>query len=117
MLYPSIAFFRLEYHVTESDSESACDAGYIVRIHLEKTGKGILIVTVILMALYFIFAHKHPFNLRYSHPAIQNMKYYVIAGEASGDLHASRLIREIKLIRPDAEFRCWGGDRCRKKAR
>lgn len=43
------------------------------------------------------------------------MKYYVIAGEASGDLHASRLIREIKLIRPDAEFRCWGGDRMQKE--
>jgi lipid-A-disaccharide synthase len=39
------------------------------------------------------------------------MKYYVIAGEASGDLHGSRLIREIKLLEPDAEFRCWGGDR------
>jgi lipid-A-disaccharide synthase len=39
------------------------------------------------------------------------MRYYVIAGEASGDLHGSRLIREIKLLDPDAEFRCWGGDR------
>jgi lipid-A-disaccharide synthase len=39
------------------------------------------------------------------------MKYYVIAGEASGDLHGSRLIREIKLLDPSAEFRCWGGDR------
>lgn len=39
------------------------------------------------------------------------MKYYVIAGEASGDLHGSRLIREIILLQPDAEFRCWGGDR------
>lgn len=42
------------------------------------------------------------------------MKYYVIAGEASGDLHGSRLIREIKLLEPDAEFRCWGGDRMQK---
>jgi len=39
------------------------------------------------------------------------MKYYVIAGEASGDLHGSRLIREISLLDPAAEFRCWGGDR------
>jgi lipid-A-disaccharide synthase len=39
------------------------------------------------------------------------MKYYVIAGEASGDLHGSRLIREILKREPDAEFRCWGGDR------
>ncbi len=39
------------------------------------------------------------------------MKYYVIAGEASGDLHASRLIREMKALDPQAQFRCWGGDR------
>lgn len=38
------------------------------------------------------------------------MKYYIIAGEASGDLHASNLILEIKKIDADAEFRCWGGD-------
>jgi lipid-A-disaccharide synthase len=38
------------------------------------------------------------------------MKYYIIAGEASGDLHASRLIRSIKQIQPDAVFRAWGGD-------
>lgn len=38
------------------------------------------------------------------------MKYYIIAGEASGDLHASNLILEIKKIDADAQFRCWGGD-------
>ena len=38
------------------------------------------------------------------------MKYYIIAGEASGDLHASNLMREIKGNDPGAEFRCWGGD-------
>lgn len=38
------------------------------------------------------------------------MKYYVIAGEASGDLHASNLIRAIKTTDPQAEFRVWGGD-------
>lgn len=38
------------------------------------------------------------------------MKYYVLAGEASGDLHASKLIREIRQIDPDAEFRGFGGD-------
>lgn len=38
------------------------------------------------------------------------MKYYIIAGEASGDLHGSNLIKEIKKINPEAEFRCWGGD-------
>jgi lipid-A-disaccharide synthase len=38
------------------------------------------------------------------------MKYYIIAGEASGDLHASNLIKEIALKDPDACFRAWGGD-------
>jgi lipid-A-disaccharide synthase len=38
------------------------------------------------------------------------MKYYIIAGEASGDLHASNLMREIKLLDQGALFRCWGGD-------
>ena len=38
------------------------------------------------------------------------MKYYVLAGEASGDLHASNLIKEIHLIDPDAQFRGFGGD-------
>jgi lipid-A-disaccharide synthase len=38
------------------------------------------------------------------------MKYYIIAGEASGDLHGSNLIREIKKLDPAAGIRCWGGD-------
>lgn len=38
------------------------------------------------------------------------MKYYVIAGEASGDLHGSNLIREIKKLDNIADIRCWGGD-------
>jgi lipid-A-disaccharide synthase len=38
------------------------------------------------------------------------MKYYIIAGEASGDLHGSNLIKELKKIDPQAEIRCWGGD-------
>ncbi len=38
------------------------------------------------------------------------MKYYLIAGEASGDLHGSNLIREIRKLDPTAVFRCWGGD-------
>jgi lipid-A-disaccharide synthase len=37
------------------------------------------------------------------------MKYYIIAGEASGDLHGSNLIREIKRKDPDALIRGWGG--------
>jgi lipid-A-disaccharide synthase len=38
------------------------------------------------------------------------MLYYIIAGEASGDLHASNLIKEIKSLDNEAKFRCWGGD-------
>lgn len=38
------------------------------------------------------------------------MKYYLIAGEASGDLHASRLMSAIKSNDPAAEFRFFGGD-------
>lgn len=38
------------------------------------------------------------------------MKYYIIAGEASGDLHGSNLMKELKKIDTQAEFRFWGGD-------
>ncbi len=38
------------------------------------------------------------------------MKYYIIAGEASGDLHGSNLIKELKKLDRNASFRCWGGD-------
>jgi lipid-A-disaccharide synthase len=38
------------------------------------------------------------------------MKYYLVAGEASGDLHGSNLIRELKLLDKNAVIRCWGGD-------
>jgi lipid-A-disaccharide synthase len=38
------------------------------------------------------------------------LKYYIIAGEASGDLHGSNLIKELKKNNPKANFRCWGGD-------
>lgn len=39
------------------------------------------------------------------------MKYYIIAGEASGDLHGSNLIYELKSLDNEAEIRCWGGDK------
>ncbi|MEZ5049472.1 MAG: lipid-A-disaccharide synthase [Saprospiraceae bacterium] len=39
------------------------------------------------------------------------MKYYLIAGESSGDLHGSNLIKALKLKDSEAEFRFWGGDR------
>lgn len=38
------------------------------------------------------------------------MKYYIIAGEASGDLHASNLMRALKAKDPEAEFRFFGGN-------
>lgn len=38
------------------------------------------------------------------------MKYYIIAGEASGDLHASNLIKGLKEEDPQAVVRGWGGD-------
>ena len=38
------------------------------------------------------------------------MRYYLIAGEASGDLHASRLMRALRRCDPEAEFRFFGGD-------
>ncbi|MBC6994012.1 lipid-A-disaccharide synthase [Neolewinella lacunae] len=38
------------------------------------------------------------------------MKYYLIAGEPSGDLHGSHLIRAIRAEDPTAEVRAWGGD-------
>ncbi len=38
------------------------------------------------------------------------MKYYLIAGEASGDLHASNLMKALKEADNQAEFRFWGGE-------
>jgi len=38
------------------------------------------------------------------------MKYYLIAGERSGDFHASHLMRELRGQDADAQFRFWGGD-------
>ena len=43
------------------------------------------------------------------------MKYYIIAGEASGDLHASNLMRSLKKGDPGAEFRVWGGDKMQEQ--
>ena len=38
------------------------------------------------------------------------MKYYIIAGEASGDLYGANLVKEIKKKDQNAEIRAWGGD-------
>lgn len=42
------------------------------------------------------------------------MKYYIIAGEPSGDLHASKLMNGIKKRDAQAEFRCWGGEQMKE---
>lgn len=42
------------------------------------------------------------------------MRYYLIAGEASGDLHASHLMRALRRRDPEATFRCLGGDLMRE---
>jgi len=42
------------------------------------------------------------------------MKYYIIAGEASGDLHGSNLIKALKVRDTTANVRCWGGDLMQK---
>lgn len=39
------------------------------------------------------------------------MRYYIIAGEASGDLHGSNLIKELQQLDNAATIRCWGGDK------
>ncbi len=38
------------------------------------------------------------------------MRYYLIAGEPSGDLHGANLMRGLAKADPEAEFRFWGGD-------
>jgi lipid-A-disaccharide synthase len=43
------------------------------------------------------------------------MKLYIIAGEASGDLHASNLMKELKILHPGLQFRGWGGDMMREQ--
>lgn len=42
------------------------------------------------------------------------MRYFILAGEPSGDLHGSNLIRSLLKTDPDAEIACWGGDLMRE---
>ncbi len=44
-----------------------------------------------------------------------NPRLYIIAGEASGDLHGSNLLAALKEINPAIETRCWGGDLMKKE--
>jgi len=46
---------------------------------------------------------------------ITSKRVFIISGEASGDLHASNLIREMKLIESNSIFSGWGGDRMLKE--
>ncbi|MCK9303358.1 MAG: lipid-A-disaccharide synthase [Bacteroidales bacterium] len=43
------------------------------------------------------------------------MKYYIIAGEVSGDIHGANLVREIKGFDNNSEFRAWGGANLKKE--
>lgn len=43
------------------------------------------------------------------------MKYYLLAGEASGDLHGANLMKAIRQLDPQAIFRIWGGDLMEKE--
>jgi lipid-A-disaccharide synthase len=43
------------------------------------------------------------------------VKYYIIAGEASGDLHGSNLMKELKKLDENSDFRFWGGDLMQKQ--
>jgi len=42
------------------------------------------------------------------------MRYYLIAGEASGDMHAANLVNALKKLDEKAEFRCFGGDKLKE---
>ena len=54
-----------------------------------------------------IFAHLSPALRR---PKYCSVRYYLLAGEPSGDLHGSRLVTAIRALDPTADIRAWGGD-------
>ena len=57
------------------------------------------------------FTHLQTSNsLNINTKTVREMKYYIIAGEASGDLHGSNLMKGILAEDPQAEIRFWGGD-------
>lgn len=61
-----------------------------------------MIFNLLTRTSYFTFHHSS---------TCKRMKYYIIAGEASGDLHGSNLIKELQKLDPRADVRCWGGDK------
>ena len=42
------------------------------------------------------------------------MRYFIIAGEPSGDLHGSNLVKNLRLADPAADIACWGGELMRE---
>jgi lipid-A-disaccharide synthase len=54
-----------------------------------------------------------PFYYKLQH-LFYSMRYYIIAGEASGDLHGSNLITAIRQVDNNVAVRCWGGDKMEK---
>ena len=48
--------------------------------------------------------------LKWSHQYLWRVKYYIISGEASGDLHGGNLIKALKTQDLQSNIRCWGGD-------
>jgi lipid-A-disaccharide synthase len=42
------------------------------------------------------------------------VKYFIVAGEASGDMHSARLVQELRQVDLDAKFIGWGGDKMKK---
>ena len=52
-----------------------------------------------------------PQSMDYRPWTIDDMNYYIIAGEASGDLHGSNLIKELHKLDATANIRCWGGEK------
>jgi lipid-A-disaccharide synthase len=53
-------------------------------------------------------------NLKPNHQTL-TMKYYIIAGEASGDLHGANLVKALKQSDTSADIRCWGGELMEKE--
>ena len=47
---------------------------------------------------------------------MKKLKLYIIAGEASGDLHGSNLMKYLKAENSEIEFRFWGGDKMQQQA-